>query len=148
MSFQEKRSSAHLFSIVLVAVGFYVYVFQWNVGEAFGDTGSYAFWAWALLAVIPVQIATHIVITILFTIGNTIATKREEPDIMDERDKIIEFRAMRNTFSVFMIAFAASLVLILFEMPLSYMFGGFLGGLLLSQMVWTISQFYYYRRGY
>ena len=68
MSFQEKRSLAHLFSIVLVAVGFYVYVFQWNAGEAFGDTGSYAFWAWALLAVIPVQIATHIVITILFVI--------------------------------------------------------------------------------
>ena len=81
MSFQERRAIVSLIGSILITVLYSVYMLQ-RYPE--GDTYSPAvfhFWGSFFLILIPVTIVAKIVIYILFSIANAIATREEEPPI-------------------------------------------------------------------
>ncbi|MEL6674883.1 MAG: DUF2178 domain-containing protein [Bacteroidota bacterium] len=147
LSFQEKKSLANLFSVLLVIGWFVWYVWYRHPAELSGEV-DFAFWGKTMLWLMPLQIGASILIHILLVILNTIATREEDPGIEDERDKMVDMRAGQFTLSIFALGFVLSMIPLALGYSPVWMFVGLAGGLFLSQITWCLTQFYLYRRGY
>lgn len=147
MSYQEKRTIVSLISTLLIPTLYFLYMFQ---GYPKGDAYSievYRFWGRFILILIPVSIVAKIIIYIVFSIINTIATKEEEPSVSDERDRLIELKSTRNSFYVFILGFFLAMGSIVMEMPPSVMFAILIFFGMVAELVGELSQLYFYRRG-
>lgn len=148
MSYQERLSLVNLISTILVTALYAAYMVQ-----RYPDVSPYSkevfhFWGAFFLILIPVTIVTRIVIYIVFAIINAIATREEDPPITDERDKLVELRASRNSLYVFALGFVLAMGSLVVELPPSVMFIVLICAGVMSEVVSEISQFYYYRRGF
>jgi len=148
MSYQEKETIVSLFSnIIISAIYFYIVVQRFQIGT-YDSTGVIYFWASVILILIPVLIVPKIVIIIIFNIINTIITREEDdPSFTDELDKLIDLKATRNFYHVFMVGFLLSMVSIVAGMSVVVMFMILLSTLIISGIIMDISQLYFYRRG-
>jgi hypothetical protein len=147
VSYQERRSIVNLISSILITVLYSAYMIQrYPQAEAYSPD-VFHFWGSFFLILIVVSIVARIIIYILFSIINAIATQEQEPDITDERDRLIELKSMRNGFYVFIIGFVVAMVTIAAGQPPTMMFITLLCAGLVSDMISTISEFYFYRRG-
>ena len=95
MSHQEKRNIVNIVSSLLIASIYFSYVFQSYALEGMSTDELLRFWATTLLILIPITIVAKIIIYIIFSIANTIATRENEPP-RDERDRLIELRSARG----------------------------------------------------
>ncbi|MBK8138022.1 MAG: hypothetical protein IPK52_19780 [Chloroflexi bacterium] len=101
MSFQEKQAIASVFSTVLASIVYFRDVFNRLVEGGPSLASDLRFWGTVFLIYIPVFIVFNIVIHIIVSILNTVATREQEPAITDELDRMVAFRADRNFFTVF-----------------------------------------------
>ena len=148
MSYQERRSMVYLISTLLI-IGFYsVYVFHMHPDKSLNPATDFRFWGITILLIVPAQILVNIVTHIVFNIINTIATREEGPSFADELDKLVELRANRNAYAVFMIGFMLSMGALALEMPPFVMFHMLVASLFTASIVWSTSQFYFYRKGF
>ena len=147
MFFQEKRNIVSIISTILITAVYYLYVYYNYIIEDPEIINNVKFWATVIIVMIPVQIIFKIIIHIIFTIVNKIATNEDEPPFSDELDKLIELKSLRNAFIVFMAGFALSMASQLIDMGISTMFITLLSALLLSEITGDCTQIYYYRRG-
>ncbi len=147
MSYQERRSIASLISTVIVSVIYYLFV-AWQA-QAAGPEVAYdmKFWATAILLLIPVYVVFAVITQVIFIVINIIATRREEPDITDEFDKLIDLKSTRNFYHVFMAGFLISLASQAIEQPPQTMFIILLLGILAAATTDDLSHLIYYRRG-
>lgn len=148
MSYQEKRAIVNLISSVLITIFYSVYMVQ-----RYPETGPYSveifrFWGAFFLILIPVSIVARILTHIVFAIINTVAAHEEESDMMDERDKLFELKATRNSLYVFSAGVILAMAALVVDLPPSAMFVILICAGLVSDMISEISQFYFYRRGY
>jgi len=147
MSYQERRSIVNLISTILITAFYSAYMVQrYPEGSAY-STEVFHFWGAFFLILIPVAAVAKIVVYIIFSILNAIATREEEPPITDERDKLIELKAQTISTYVFIIGFILAMGSLVVGMPPSVMFIILLLAGVVSEMVSEISQFYFYRRG-
>ncbi|QYR21770.1 hypothetical protein KZ483_01620 [Paenibacillus sp. sptzw28] len=147
MSFQEKRNIVSLITTLLILPLYCMYVFQRYQERSFNSADELSFWGAFILILIPVSIAAKIIIHIVFSTINTIATKEKEPSITDEFDKVIGLKATRNSHYVFMIGFLLSMVPLVMNMPPYVMFIILIASGFVSEVVGTVTQLYLYRRG-
>ena len=145
MSYQERRSIASLISTLLIGGAYLLYVFQRYQADA--PANELHFWASAILIMIPVYILLKIVAIIVFTILNTIATRVQEPDIADERDRLIELKSVRSSYYTFMFGFVLAMFTAVLSMPASTLFLVLIISLLAAMILYDVAQFYFYRRG-
>ncbi len=145
MSYQERRSIASLISTLIIGGAYLAYVLQRYQAEPPVD--ELHFWASAILIMIPVYMVLKIITIIVFIIINTIATQAQEPDITDERDKLIELKSVRSSYYTFMLGFLLAMLTAVLSMPVSTMFIVFIVSLLAAMILYDISQFFFYRRG-
>lgn len=147
MSFQERRSIVNLVSTILITAFYSAYMVQrFPEGNAYSPD-VFRFWGAFYLILIPVTIIARIVIYIVFYIVNTIATRKEEPSITDERDQLIELKATRYSQYVFAFGFVLAMGSLVMDMPPSVMFIILICSGLVSGVVSEVSQFYFYRSG-
>ncbi len=104
------------------------------------------FWAETLLILMPVTIAAKIIIHIIFSISNTIATREKIPP-MDERDKLIELRSSQIGKYVFGLGFIASMATLVMGMSVNAMFIVIIASGILSEILDNGFQLYYFRKG-
>jgi len=147
MSFQERRAIASLISTILVSAFYSACMVQRYPEASAYSVEVFHFWGSFFLILIPVSIVAKIIIYILFSIINAIATREEEPAITDERDKLIELKAQTTSNYVFIVGFILALSSLVVDMPPSVMFIILLLSGIVSQMISDISTFYFYRRG-
>lgn len=151
MSFQEKRSVAIMIAgITIFAVYFGVVLSRYQAlpPQTVADTEQMLrFWATAMLVLIPVSIAAHIIILILFMIVYHATSPEDAPDFEDERDKLIELKADRIGHIIFMIGFVAAMVAVVLDMSVTAMFLAFAVSGLISEVVSEGAKIRYYRRG-
>ena len=147
MSYQERRSLLAIISSIVIAAVYFAYMLQRAAADGVDVEQDSRFWASSILILIPVSIVARIVIHIFFSIGNTIATRERETELLDERDKLIELKSSQNGSSVFIIGFIASLVTVVVGLPPAAMFITLIVAGLLSALVTEVSQLLYYRRG-
>jgi uncharacterized membrane protein len=150
MSYQERRSLVYLISTIVISVAYAAYVAQ-----RFPDADPYSaemfrFWGAFFLILIPVNIVARIVILIVFAILDTIATGKEEPatNVTDERDRLIDLKANQYTLWALAIGFMLAMIALVLEMPPSMMFVLLFIAGTIGEILSSISQFYYYRRGF
>ena len=147
MSYQERRSIVNLMSGILITVLYSAYMIQrYPQAEAYSPE-VFQFWGSFFLILIVVSIVARIIIFILFAIINAITQQEQEPDITDERDRLIELKSMRNGGYVFILGFVLAMVMIAAGQPPAVMFVTLLCAGFVSDMFSTISEFYFYRRG-
>lgn len=148
MSYHERRAIVSLLSSIGInAVYTAVMLQQHPQGDAY-SIDVFRFWGRFFLILIAVSIVAQIVIQIAFTIFNTIATREGDPSITDERDRSIELKAARNSLYAFSIGFALAMGSLVIDLPPAAMFLILLAVGTLSEVVFDVSQFYFYRRGF
>ncbi len=77
-----------------------------------------------------------------------IISGEEEPKVEDERDHMIELRALRNSHWIFVIGFMLAMGVLAYESPPSYMFAVLLMSGLIADAVGELSPIISYRRGF
>lgn len=147
MSYQEKESVVNIFSGLLITSIYAWIVYQRHLEGKFDLTQDFKTWGVIFLIFMGVSIVARIIIYIIFHIINTIAMKREEKLIDDERNKLIKLKATRNSHYAFSASLFPIFILLAVGMPVYWIFIGFIAGGLISEIVENISQIYYERRG-
>ena len=148
MSIQERRAIVSIISsIVITAIYTSVMLQRYPEVSAYSPE-VFRFWGFFIMILIPVSVVAQIIISIVFSIINTIATRENEPSITDERDRLIGLKATRNAMVVFIFGFLLAMFSQVIELPPSTMFIFLIGAGFVSSLVTDISQFYFYRRGY
>jgi hypothetical protein len=147
MSFQERRCIVSIFSTLLI-FGVYGLIVARRYQEAIlqGEPGL-RFWAGAILILIPVMMAAQIIIHIIFAIVHRITTDEDCPSFSDERDKLIELKATRNSHWVFILGFFLAVGSLVIGQPPRVMFILLASFLIVSCVIQELSQLYYYRKG-
>lgn len=146
MFYQGKQAIVSLISTILISAGYCMYVFQKYAAEG-GAANEFHFWASAILLFIPVSVVCKIVIYIAFAIINIIATNEKEPSITDELDRLIELKATRNFYHLFMAGFLLAMAALVLGLPPVAMFTILLFSMIAAGVMLDLSQVYFYWRG-
>jgi hypothetical protein len=158
MSFQEKNIAVSLGSFSLILVIFIIRVLQLILTDNFTETNVFRLWGIVIVIAIVVTILatilTHILSAIFSAIDHYIKTGDENPDIedidhiSDERDKLIDLKGTRVTYTVSSIGvFLAMLTFVFGQLPL-VMFTLLIFFGVLAQVIGDISRLLLYRRGF
>lgn len=147
MSFQEKRSLL-LFSGSLLLAFVYLSIVFGRINDAAPVLAdSPAFWATAILLLIPVMIGIKILIYILAFIIQKAFAKGDAPEFEDEMDKLIDLKTAQHTYTFFGLFFLAFLGALALEWSNRTAFAILLCGMFATDMFREVAQFYYYRKG-
>ena len=116
MSFQENRAIASLIGSTLVSGFYFAEVYRRFSEGAFPAGEEFRFWALAILLFIPAQVVAKIVVYVLAVIVKAAVTRKEEKDITDEMDALIDLKSTRNFCLVFMAGFLLAMgALVLYQ---------------------------------
>lgn len=148
MSYQEKRNFLSIFTTILILTIYSIYIFTRYQQSNLDMTEDLSFWGLVILIFIPISIAASLGIEILFNIFNTIITKEEEdPCFTDERDKLIEIKAMRISYGIVGVGFLLSMLSLVIKMPTPVMLNIVFFSFYFAEIFGSIVKIYYYRRG-
>ncbi len=148
LSLAEKRP---LFSLLTTIISFVTY--YWYVSELYAEKildlqGQIEFWSAVILILIPVFVVSKIILMILLTIINTIITgDKTKFDKLDEFGKLIDIKAARNFYHVFIVGFLIFLSSLVFSFNVFISFNIILFSILVSAIIADLSEFYYMRSG-
>jgi hypothetical protein len=147
MSYHEKKSIVSMISTSVIFVIYFFIVFQKYQAGNFDSTNVFSFWAAVILILIPITIAAKIVIYIAFVIIYRITTDENAPCFSDERDKLIELKADRNSHWLFCFGFLLAMASQVMHMTPAVMFIILILSGFVSDIFGEISQLYFYRKG-
>ena len=145
---KEKQMLVSLISTILV-LGFYsLYVYHKYVTGNPDVINDFKFWGKAFLFMIPVLIAAQIIIHIVFAIINKIVTNEDIPTINDERDKLIELKAIKISHWVFGLGFVLAMGSQAIGMQPYVMLITLISSCFVSTTFAEIAKVYLYRKGF
>lgn len=151
MSFQEKNITVSLVNFTLILGYFLFRVLQMASTETFTQANVLRLWVIIIVLAVIVTIAATILTHIVSAIIEAIRTGEKEPDIedlADERDRLIDLRGTKVTYTVSSIGvFLAMLTFALGQPPL-VMFTLLIFFGVLAQIVGDVSRLLLYRRGF
>jgi len=147
--YQKERQI--LLSIVstIVIFGFYsLYVYRNYIAGNPEILDDFTFWGRAFLVLIPITIIVNIPIHIVFAIVNRIVTNEDIPTKDDERDKLIELRAIRIAHWIFVVGFVSAMGAIALGMQPWLMLIIIIGSGFIGCIVSEVAKIIMYRRGF
>lgn len=147
MSYQERKNIVHIVGSLLITGTYFWYITQSGLAPDLSTEELLKFWAKSLLVLIPVSIVGKIIVHIVFSITNAIATRDHKIPPTDERDKLIELRASRNASWIFGAGFILAMGALVMDASVTAMFVVLICGGLLSEIFDNASQLYFHRRG-
>ncbi len=143
MSYPEKNNLVSLIS-TLAIFSFYFFniyqIYQAGVPNTEAMLATIGLW-------VPVIILT-VIVHVVFNVINAIATNQDDVPPADERDKLIELKATRNSHYLFIVGFFTAMTFLLFSTPPFVVFNLLIFAFIASELLGYISQLYYYRRGF
>lgn len=148
MSYQEKRALVVCISTILILGLYSLFVYYSYQDTILSDPNNFRFWGKVFLILIPVMIVAQIIIHIVFTIINKMVTNESMPCFSDERDKLIELRAINISHWVFVLGFLLSMGSQVIGMQPWVMFITLVVSGSLSGCAAEITKFYLYRKGF
>jgi hypothetical protein len=146
MTYQENKSIVSLISTILIFGLYCLYMYPRYPGGQ-ESTETFHYWGSFVLILLLISIVAHIIISILFNIVFRITTKEKEPRFADELDKLIDLKANRNSFFVFIIGFLHAMGSLVFYQPLQVMFIILIFSGFISDVAGSVTKLYHYRRG-
>jgi hypothetical protein len=148
ITFQEKQSLVVLGCVVVILIGYIIFIAGMVNSGTLTTTNELAFWAGVLLKMIGLQIGVNIVIMILFNIVLTIIATDRIPEKTDELDRQIEQRSTVLGSYVFFVGFLISMVLAVFGQPIWLVMNLIVASFFAMQFTWIITQYRMYHRGF
>jgi hypothetical protein len=147
MTYQEKRSIVSIISTILIFVVYSLYMYpQYPKGGA-ESIETLRYWGSFVLILTVVSIIAHILISIIFNIIFRIMTREKEPKFADELDLLIELKAFRNSFFLFILGFLLAMGSLIIYQPSQVMFIILILSGFISDVTGSITKLYHYRRG-
>jgi hypothetical protein len=147
MTYQEKKSIVSLISTILIFGSYCLYMYpQYPEGGA-ELTETFHYWGSFVLILTLISIVAHIIISIIFNIVFRITTREKEPTFADELDKLIDLKATRNSFFVFIIGFLLAMGSLVIDQPSQVMFIILIAAGFISDVTGSVTKLYHYRRG-
>ena len=147
MSTQEKRPLVFLIIDILTFSIYYTVVLNYYEGYTV-SMGELSFWSTSILILIPLMIASRIILYVLFSVFNTVITKeQEEKFLIDELGETIKLKASRNFSITFMIGFVATMILLAVGISIPLMFKMFYFSIFSAFTIQNISEYYYVKKG-
>lgn len=147
MTYQEKKSIVSVISAILIFVSYCLYMYPRFPGGGLESIEVFRYWGSFVLFLTLFSIVAHIIINIIFNIVFRITTKEKEPTFADELDKLIELKANRNSFFVFIIGFLIAMGSLVMFQPSHMMFIILIISGFFSDVIGSVSKLYHYRRG-
>lgn len=148
MDNKEKQILVTAISLILILGGYTLFVFKNYIAVDEAILNDTKFWAKAFLILIPVTIVSQIIIHIVFAIINKIVTNEDMATLSDERDKLIDLKAIQISHWLFTSGFLLSMVSQVLGMQLWVMFLILIGSGFLASLASEITKFYFYRKGF
>jgi hypothetical protein len=147
MTAHERQTTISLLSTLLLAAFFLAYVLpRYPAGNPYAPE-VFHFWGLVVVILVPVSIVANIAVSIVFSIIYAMATQEKISSFADERDKLIELRALRIALYVFICGFFLAMGALAIGMPPSVMFIVLMCSGYGSGLVGDISKLYLYRQG-
>jgi len=150
MSYQEKNITISLLSNLLI-IGYYlVNVFQMLQEGGLVATRLFSLWVVVIASTIIVNIVGSILTNIVLSIVYAIKTrsKKTEPFVADERDKLIELKGVKVSYITFSVGVLLSMLSFVFGQPALIMFGMIIFFSIAAEITGDVSQIYLYRKGF
>jgi hypothetical protein len=147
MTYQEKKSIVSVISAILIFVSYCLYMYPRYPGGGLESIETFRYWGSFVLFLTLFSIVAHIIINIIFNIVFRITTKEKEPTFADELDKLIELKAIRNSFFVFIIGFIIAMGSLVIFQPSQIMFILLITSGFISDVIGSLTKLYHYRRG-
>jgi hypothetical protein len=108
---------------------------------------TFRYWGSFVLILTLISIVAHIIISIIFNIVFRITTREKEPTFADELDKLIELKATRNSFFVFIFGFLLAMGSLVIDQPSQVMFIILIAAGFISDVTGSVTKLFHYRRG-
>lgn len=147
MTYQEKKSIVSVISSILIFSLFCLYMYPRYPGGGLESIETFRYWGSFVLFLTLFSIIAHIIISIIFNILFRITTKEKEPSFADELDKLIDLKAHRNSFFVFIIGFLLAMGSLVVYEPSQLMFIILIFAGFISDVTGSVTKLYHYRRG-
>ena len=148
LSIQEKNVLVSLVASALSYVVFGIVVWQRYQAGTYDSSEALVFWSRAILILIGLYIAVYIIAQIVFTIGNSVLTGEDEtPGFEDERDKLFDLYATRNSSAVFGIGFLLSMIALALGRPAETMIIIMFIAMVACAIIGDLTKLVLYRRG-
>ncbi|MEH6937337.1 hypothetical protein V7056_05655 [Bacillus sp. JJ664] len=147
MTYQEKKSIVLLISTIIIFVSYSLYMYPHYPKGGLELSETFHYWGSFVLILTIVSIVAHILISIIFNIIFRITTREREPSFADELDQLIELKAHRNSFFVFIIGFLLAMGSLIIFQPSQAMFIILIFSGFLSDVTGSVTKLYHYRRG-
>lgn len=147
MTYQEKKSIVSLISAIFIFISFCLYMYPQYPEGAVDSSETFRYWGFFVIILTGLSIVAHIVISIIFNIFFRITTKEQKPAFADELDKLIDLKANRYSFFVFIIGFVIAMGSLIIDQWSQMMFIILVVSGFSADVVGSLSKLYYYRRG-
>lgn len=146
MTYQEKKSIVTLICTILIFGLFCIFMYP-HFPERGIDTEVFRYWGSFVLILTVFSIVAHILISIIFNIVFRVTTGEKEPTFADELDKIIDLKANRISFFVFIIGFLLAMGSLVVYQPSQVMFIILITAGFISDVTGSVTKLYHYRKG-
>jgi len=147
MTYQEKKSIVSVISAILIFVSYCLFMYPRYPGGGVALSEVLHYWGSFVLYLTLFSIVAHIIISIIFNIVFRLTTNEKEPTFADELDKLINLKAFRNSFFVFVLGFLFAMGSLIFYQPLHVMFMILISAGFISDIAGSVTKLYHYRRG-
>ncbi|WP_046230259.1 hypothetical protein [Paenibacillus algorifonticola] len=147
MTYQEKKSIVSLISTILIFASYCSYKYLQYPVEGLQTMESFRYWGSFILVLTVVSIVAHIVISIIFNIFFRVTTGEKEPTFADELDKLIDLKANRISFFIFILGFLLAMGSLAINQPTQAMFVILIASGFISDVIGSATKIYHYRKG-
>lgn len=147
MTYQEKKSIVSFFSAIAIFGFFCWYMYPLYPSGTVDPSEIFRFWGSFVVILTVVSIIAHIIISIIFNIIFRMTTNEKEPRFADELDKLIDLKAFRNSFFVFVLGFLLAMGSLIVYQPTQVMFIILIASGFISDLIGSMTKLYHYRRG-
>jgi uncharacterized membrane protein YhdT len=147
MTYQEKKSIVSLISTILIFSTYCLYMYPQHPEGGFVSLATFRYWGLFVLNLILFSIIAHIIISIVFNIIFRMTTGEKEPKFADELDHLIDLKANRNSFFVFIVGFLIAMGSLVIYQPSQAMFIILIISGFVSDVTGSATKLYHYRKG-
>ncbi len=147
MDLKEKRILISLISSLLILAFYTMYVYQRSIAGNPEVMNDFKFWGKSFMVLIPVAIVTQIIIQISFAIITKIATGEDPDPPDDERDKLIELKAIKISHYFFIVGFMLAMGSLALGMKIWVFFTVLISSGFIASILNEIARLYYYKKG-
>jgi TctA family transporter len=148
MSTKEKQILVSIITSIAILCIYSLYIYNNYISGNPQVLNDFRFWGKSFLIFIPVAIAAQIVIHILFAIANKILTNEDMKDITDERDKLVDLKAIRISHWLFTLGFFLAMGSQAIGMQPWVMFITLILSGFISAIISESAKIWYYRKGF